>query len=100
MDMMKEFEDNHFELAIVDPPYGIGLKNITETGAAGKNFPQANGKRYPSIHKHKPWNDSTPSPEYFNELHRVSRNQIIWGCRGQSLKPIVVKKPCVVLMGR
>ena len=65
MDLMSRYDDNYFDLAIVDPPYGIG------------NFiPQnrINGK----FDKVK-WNDITPNKEYFKELKRVSKEQIIWG---------------------
>lgn len=64
---MKRYPDKYFELAIVDPPYGIG--NFIPQGGkqAGYNFPPVN------------WNDSIPDNNYFIELVRVSRNQIIWG---------------------
>lgn len=68
MDVMKEFPDKHFDLAIVDPPYGIGL------GEAGGTV----GK-YGTKHDAKTWDKEAPSPEYFAELRRVSRNQIVWG---------------------
>ena len=82
MEYMATLEDNAFELAIVDPPYGIGLDFSCNNGPSGKGraVAQARGKRYQSIHKNKDWNDAIPSPEYFSELHRVSKNQIIWGC--------------------
>jgi len=64
---MREMDDNAFDLAIVDPPYGIG------------NFiPQA-GERMAGKFDSVTWNDFTPAAEYFNEVRRVSRNQIIWG---------------------
>ena len=65
---MKEMGDNQFDLAIVDPPYGIGLDFQFKSGLGD------------SIHDKKDWNNSTPPQEYFSELHRVSKNQIIWGC--------------------
>ena len=65
---IREMEDNQFDLAIVDPPYGIGL-----------DFQFKNGLGQ-SIHDKKEWNDSTPPQAYFDELHRVSKHQIIWGC--------------------
>ena len=52
MEFMKGIEDNHFELAITDPPYGIDIAK---------------------------WDKSIPTDEYFKELFRVSKNQIIWG---------------------
>tara|TARA_R110002020_G_scaffold4008_1_gene17523 strand:+ start:442 stop:1110 length:669 start_codon:yes stop_codon:yes gene_type:complete len=64
---LKRMADNQFDLAIVDPPYGLGHKiQITAGG--------------PGIHTVKDWNNNVPSKEYFTELHRVSKNQIIWGC--------------------
>lgn len=68
MELMARYEDNHFDLAIVDPPYGINASEMTM--GSGKN------KKY---NKGKKWDNETPSKEYFNELQRVSKNQIIWG---------------------
>jgi site-specific DNA-methyltransferase (adenine-specific) len=65
MKLMGRYEDNHFDLAIVDPPYGYGDK---ETKIL--NFRQNE--------QHRNWNIA-PKKEYFNELFRVSKNQIIWG---------------------
>ena len=76
MDGMKEFPDKYFELAIVDPPYGIGEK--FKGGATGKmNFNEI---------VNKDW-DKAPSKAYFDELFRVSRNQIIWGGNYFNLPP-------------
>ncbi len=66
MEYMKGLDDNAFELAIVDPPYGIG-----EDG--GKN------RRGKSKHIKKKWDNETPNLQYFEELKRVSKNQIVWG---------------------
>ena len=68
---MREMEDNQYDLAIVDPPYGIGNWIPTNTSH------QSN--REEPIHNTVDWNDNPPSPEYFQELKRVSRKQIIWG---------------------
>lgn len=73
MDIMNKYPDKYFELAIVDPPYGIGedgSKNHTRSKlATSKNY-----KTYAG-------NDlSAPDSEYFKELFRISKNQIIWGC--------------------
>ena len=71
MDMMREFPDKYFELAIVDPPYGIG-----EDGEKNHSRDRlAVATRYHA----KSWDNSIPSQEYFQELLRVSRRQIIWG---------------------
>ena len=63
MDIMSRYEDDYFDLAVVDPPYGIGISS--------------NPVR--QQHKKKKWDDSIPQGEYFSELIRVSKNQIIWG---------------------
>lgn len=72
MEYMKNCEDNAFDLAIVDPPYGIGIDGQKESIC--KN-PKHNRK----AHKHKGWDNAIPTKEYFDELQRVSKNQIIWG---------------------
>ena len=65
MKLMSRYEDNHFDLAIVDPPYGYGNKET-----AILNFRMES--------QEKEWN-TAPNDEYFTELFRVSKNQIIWG---------------------
>lgn len=72
MDIMKDYEDNYFDLAIVDPPYGIGISGQKKTIL--KN-PKHNRK----FHKNKNWDNEIPNKNYFNDLFRVSKNQIIWG---------------------
>lgn len=69
MDLMARYPDNYFDLAIVDPPYGI--KRLNSGG-----MPKSSGfKKW----ERKDWDNDIPSLEYFNELFRVSKNQIIWG---------------------
>ena len=68
MEAMKEMSDNQFDLAIVDPPYGIGASEMTM--GSGKNKKYKKGKK---------WDNETPTQKYFNEIQRVSKNQIIWG---------------------
>jgi len=71
MNIMQQYEDGHFDLAIVDPPYGIGeSKNNNNSRSC-----LATSKKY----KIKDWDDSAPNIEYFTELKRVSKHQIIWG---------------------
>jgi site-specific DNA-methyltransferase (adenine-specific) len=65
MEFMKDKPDNFYDLAIVDPPFGIG-----SWWKKSKNT-----KHYSDKH----WNEAPPSKEYFTELFRVSKNQIIWG---------------------
>ena len=61
MKLMARYEDNYFDLAIVDPPYGIGFDNKIRDK------------------KSKNWDNEIPKDKYFIELQRVSKNQIIWG---------------------
>ena len=72
MQGMKEFPDKYFDLAIVDPPYGI---NIQKSGRLGR------------YNNQNVWDDKIPNDDYFNELFRVSKNQIIWGGNYFPLKP-------------
>ena len=76
MEGMKEFPDKYFELAIVDPPYGIGDFNISKSSSK-----LSKGYKIPSTEKYKPinWNDNIPDKKYFDELYRVSKNTIIFG---------------------
>jgi site-specific DNA-methyltransferase (adenine-specific) len=71
MKLMARYEDNYFDLAIVDPPYGIGISS--------------NPVR--QKHSKKKWDDNIPQKDYFAELFRVSRNQIIWGGNYFDLPP-------------
>lgn len=68
---LKRFNDNHFDLAIVDPPYGI---NVAKTGKVGGNN-AGRAKDYGA----KEWDKQPPNDEYFRQLFRVSKNQIVWG---------------------
>jgi len=67
MEAMAEMKDNAFELAIVDPPYGIG------------NFIPQTGKTAAYNYSAVEWNDNIPQEQYFEELKRISKNRIIWG---------------------
>ena len=77
MQLMARYPDNHFDLAIVDPPYGIGQDKTQESLGGKKGFVKGAGT-YKEYHKTN-WDNDTPSTEYFVELKRVSKNQIIWG---------------------
>ena len=70
MELMARYEDNHFDLAIVDPPYGLANKLVDNGGGRGGKF----DKNRNSVK----W-DKVPNKEYFEQLFRVSKNQIIWG---------------------
>ena len=76
MEYMKTVPDKHFDLAIVDPPYGINAGKMTLGKGKRKKFTQG-----------KDWDSGIPSEEYFNELDRVSKNQIIWGGNYFDLPP-------------
>ncbi len=71
MEVMKTFEDKQFDLCIVDPPYGI---NAAKTGKVGGNN-AGKAKDYGA----KEWDKQPPNDEYFRQLFRVSKNQIVWG---------------------
>jgi site-specific DNA-methyltransferase (adenine-specific) len=74
LEFMKGLPDKAYELAIVDPPYGIGFGtfNRTNRDASGNRF---KADRY----KNEDWDDGIPTDEYFAELRRISANQIVWG---------------------
>ncbi len=78
MEGMKQYPDKYFDLAVVDPPYGIGVMsmNYTKSGAIRTHGYAAAKRR--DYRKQSEW-DITPEKEYFIELFRVSLNQIIWG---------------------
>lgn len=71
LDLMKRYSDKYFDLAIVDPPYGIGISKDSIR----------------HMHKKKNWDNEIPSKQYFDELFRVSKNQIIWGGNYFDLPP-------------
>lgn len=68
MEFMKDIPNNFYDLSCVDPPYGIDIN---------MNMGVRKGKR--KNHKNKEWDNSIPEENYFNELFRVSKFQIIWG---------------------
>ena len=75
MEGMKEIPDKYFDLAIVDPPYGIGASEKNSTDKKQSKNSATNSKYYGD----QKWDDNVPVKEYFEELIRVSKNQIIWG---------------------
>lgn len=73
MEYMAGVPDKHYDLSIVDPPYGLGMHNAI-----------GNGDKRSGVVKNKiwiggKWDNKTPDKKYFDELKRVSKNQIIWG---------------------
>jgi len=79
MELMARYEDNHFDLAIVDPPYGIERfkKGFGDTRFKMDKRTAKNGIEW----------DSKPSKEYWAELFRVSKNQIVWGANNFEMPP-------------
>ncbi len=75
---MKDMKDNQYDLAIVDPPYGLRRFNRKD-GGTSRVF------TFGDVDKN--WNNEKPTKEYFDELFRVSRNQIIWGANNFELPP-------------
>ena len=82
MELMARYPDNYFDLAIVDPPYGIGEAN-GKNNSRNKGFGKGNSKSkkitFSKDYGKKEWDKNPSSKEYFIELQRVSKNQIIWG---------------------
>ena len=79
---MARYPDKHFDLAIVDPPYGIGVTKMT----------LGNGKR--KVYRGSDnWDRESPSETYFRELMRVSKNQILWGAN-HYISKIAVDSSC------
>lgn len=105
MEVLRELPDNAFDLAIVDPPYGINAPNMTMGSAPKKTksgdgisvaqrlkkgrLNSGGGKLKNRALNSMPltWDCERPSPEYFTELFRISRNQIIWGGNYYDLPP-------------
>jgi site-specific DNA-methyltransferase (adenine-specific) len=77
MALMARYPDGYFDLAIVDPPYGIGA-DVTQNDLGGKKGFTKNAGTYKKYHQTN-WDNVIPTDEYFAELKRVSKNQIIWG---------------------
>ena len=80
MDLMAKYPDGHFDLAVVDPPYGIGM--------ASNPIRQAHAK--------KAWDATAPGAEYFAELRRVSKDQIVWGAN-HFIERLPINSPCWII---
>ena len=77
MDFMAEIPDGYYELAICDPPYGIGMDNSNKRTKPSRPNSYTD---YPDFRYHKSdWDSNVPEQSYFDELFRISKNQIIWG---------------------
>ena len=71
MELMAQYPDNYFDLAVVDPPYGIDkLLHRSSYGMVSGGLTKYTNNR---------WDKNSPPKEYFNQIMRVSKNQIIWG---------------------
>jgi site-specific DNA-methyltransferase (adenine-specific) len=82
MDYMAGLPDKAFELAIVDPPYGIGM--------------DGNNNWSGSKHEKKQWDIGAPDVSYFHELQRVSKNQIVWGAN-HFIERLAIGSPCWIV---
>ena len=70
MDLMAQYPNKYFDLAVVDPPYGIGFDGQRKSSS------KHGGRRKKEF---KGWDNKIPNKKYFDELFRISKNQIIWG---------------------
>lgn len=83
MEIMATLPDKAFELAIVDPPYGIDIANMNMGAGTSPRCSKIRNR----IWEPASWDKTPPSKEYFHELFRVSQNQIIWGGNYFDLPP-------------
>lgn len=83
MEALKQMADNQYDLAIIDPPYGLDLANMNMGAGKSKKASKIQNRKW----KPKDWDKETPTIEYFKELFRVSKNQIIWGGNYFDLPP-------------
>lgn len=79
MEIMAKYPDKHFDLAIVDPPYGIGAGKRVGTTYKEGVLKNKKGFGNNKLYKSKNWDEYVPTEEYWKELFRVSKNQIVWG---------------------
>lgn len=89
MDVMREAPDNYWDLAIVDPPYGIRIGDNKQGMGRRKGDAKAS-------YKMGDWDHAAPPHEYFAELLRVSRNQIVWGAN-HFIERLPINSPCWIV---
>lgn len=83
IEFMKSKPDKCYDLAIVDPPYGLDLANMNMGVGKSKKASKIENRKW----KPKNWDKETPTAEYFEQLFRISKNQIIWGGNYFELPP-------------
>jgi site-specific DNA-methyltransferase (adenine-specific) len=83
MAVMARYPDKYFDLAVVDPPYGIDVANMNMGAGKGKRCSKLQNRKW----KPKDWDNGIPNEEYFEQLFRVSKNQIVWGGNYFDLPP-------------
>lgn len=86
MELMAEYPDKHFDLAIVDPPYGINVGD----NKAGMGRRKGDAR---ATYKMGDWDSMPPTQEYFTEVRRVSKNQIVWGAN-HFIEMMPLNSPC------
>ena len=84
MELMAEYPDKHFDLAIVDPPYGIGV-NV--------NMGRRKAQKKSVYHAFAGKDKKPPEKKYFEKLRRVSKNQIVWGAN-HFVDKLSINSPC------
>jgi site-specific DNA-methyltransferase (adenine-specific) len=89
MEYMAGLPDNAFELAVVDPPYGVGVCGQS-LGAGGGKY------RGPKTYKRGKWDNAPPGVEYFTELKRVSCQVVAWGAN-HYIDRLPIKSPCWIV---
>lgn len=83
MELMRDTPDKFYSISIVDPPYGIGASSMNMGSGKSKRCSKIKNRKWSA----KEWDNATPEYEYFSELFRVSKSQIIWGGNYFNLGP-------------
>ncbi|HPL05602.1 MAG TPA: DNA methyltransferase, partial [Bacteroidales bacterium] len=91
MELLRQTPDNYYSLALIDPPYGLGMGTVSIPSEKNTNSQQ---KFYKDL-KSKRWDDNTPNKKYFDELKRVSKNQIVWG--GNYMAEHLGNTKCIII---
>jgi len=83
LEFMKRVPDNFFDLVLTDPPYGIDLANMNMGAGKSPKCSRIENRKWET----KDWDKKTPEQEIFDEIFRISKNQIIWGGNYFDLPP-------------